>query len=211
MIRSYRLKVGIVIVALLVAVTVCVLLITDRPQACPLSLLFERYGTLTTMDSHVDDVGYLWLTNSSDRTYYFSLDGTNTFLRDAPPGFDIYKQQRQSAGETSYRARYEFRDTPPTGFMSPSQSVSFASLGQCMNIAPHSAVRLRVALPPEGQKRKVAALCIALPIPTTRPFWSSSFGGTILRLLPRSLARKAMHREPPVLKVWCDRELAHNR
>jgi hypothetical protein len=209
MLKSYRMRVGLVVLGFLGAVTVCLLLITKRPPACPLALLFERYGTFTTLDSGVNDVAYLSLTNSSDTTYCFALDGTNTFTSDGPPGFNIYKLQHPSPAEMSYRAKYEFRDKTPTGIPTGKQRVSFASLGECMGIAPHASVRLRVALPPEGQKRKLAALCVALPVPTTRPFWSSSLGGTILRLLPRSLAQQAMHREPPVLRVWCDHELVH--
>jgi len=192
--------------AVLGAVTVSVVLITHRSQAPPLSLLFERYGTVTTMDPFamhffVQDVAFLWITNSSAKTYYVAMaGGTNTSLPDAPIGF----QQSSSGG--SFMPMCEFRDQPPAG--SVPSPVSFASLGLCVNVGPHSAVRLRVALPPEGQKRKVAVLCTEPP-PGIRPFWTSSMGRTVLRVLPRSVARKAMWRQPAVLRVWCDRELSH--
>src|SRR5213594_315114 len=92
MTRAQNLRASIIVVIVLVAVTVSVLLITHRSQARPLSLLFERYGTVTTMDRFlmdllVQDVAFLWITNSSDKTYYMAqAGGTNTSLPDAPIG-----------------------------------------------------------------------------------------------------------------------------
>jgi len=200
------------IVTVLGAVTVSVLLITHGSQARPLSLPFERYGTVTAMDLFsmdllVQDVAFLWITNSSDKTYYMALaGGTNTSLPDAPIGFS----RNQSYSEGSYMPMCEFRDQTPTGSMRPMQRVSYAGLGQCLSLGPHSVVRLRIALPPEGQKRKFAVICIEPP-PGIWPFWTNSMGSTVLRVLPRAVARKAMHRETPMLRVWCDRELSHDR
>ena len=207
MTRAHKLRAGIIVVAVLGAVTVSVL-ITHRSPASPLSLRFERYGTVKTMDPFtmdlsVQEVAFLWLTNSSDKTYYVAEAGrTNTSLPDAP------RSLKQSWTESSYMPRYEFSDqTPARSAPSP---VSFASLGQCAGVRPHSAVRLRVPLPPEGQKRKVAALCVEPP-PGMRPFWTSRIGGTVIRVLPRAVAKRAIHREPAVLRVWCDRELSRDQ
>jgi hypothetical protein len=202
---AHKLRAGVIVVTVLGAVTVSVLLLTHRSPARPLSLLFERYGTVTTMDLSDHDVAFLWITNSSAKTYGFGMmGGTNTYLRDAPFGFS----RKQSSSDGSYMPICEFRDLTRGGSTHP--PVSFASLGLCMTVGPHSARRLRVALPPEGQKRKVAVLCIELPLPGTRPFWTTSIGLTVLRMLPRSVARKAMHRDPAVLRVWCDRELSRD-
>ena len=207
MTRAHKLRSGIIVVTVLGAVTVSVLLITHRSPARPLSLLFEKYGTVTTMDLFAQDVAFFRITNSSDKTYGLPLaGGTNTHLPDAPMGFS----RKQSSSEGSYMPICEFKDQTPTGSTHPKQRVSVASLGRCLTLGPHSAVRLRVALPPEGQKRKVAVLCIEPP-PGPRPFWTNSIGLTMLRVLPRSVARKAMHREPAVLRVWCDRELSPGR
>src|SRR5438105_181011 len=207
MARPSKLRAAIIGVTVLGALTVSVLLITHRSRALPLSLLFERYGKVTTrdivaMDLFVQDVAFFSLTNSSDKTYYVAMGPTNTYLPDAPIGFG-------RSNEGSYLAICEFNDRPPTGSKQPMRRVSFASLGQCLALGPHSAVRLRVPLPPEGQKRKVAVLCTELP-QGIRPFWTNSIGGIVLRVLPRSLARKAMHREPAMLRVWGDRELSHD-
>ena len=204
MTRAHKLRAGIIVVTALGAVTVAVLLISHRSQAPPLSLLFERYGTVTTMDPFmldlsVQEVAFLWITNSSDKAYFVALaGGTNTSLLDAPIGF------KQSSSGGSYMPMCEFRDQPPAD-ITP-RPVSFANLGLCAYVGPHSAVRLRVALPPEGRKRKVAVLC-GEPPPGIRPFWTNSLGRTVLGVLPRSVARRAMWREPAVLRVWCDREL----
>ena len=190
------------------AVIIFVLLKTGRSQPPPLSLLFERYGTVTTIDPltmyfFAQDVAFLWITNSSDKTYCVAMaGGTNSSLPDAPIGF------KQSSSGGSYMPMCEFRDQPPAGSTPP--PVSFASLGLCVNVGPHSAVRLRVALPPEGQKRKLAVLCTEPP-PGVGPFWTNRVGRTVIRVLPRAIALRAMLREPAKLRVWCDRELSQDR
>ena len=210
MTRAHRLRAGIIAAIALGAVTVSVLLLTGRSPARPLSLRFERYGTVTTIDPLtmnicVQEVAFFWITNSSETIYYLAqAGGTNTSLRDAPIGL------QPSWLEGSFMPMCEFTDQPPTGSTRPLPPVSFPSLGQCVLMGPHSAQRLRVPLPPAGQKRKFAVICTEPP-PGIRPFWCSSMGGTVIRLLPRAVAKKAMRREPALLRVWCDRELSHDR
>jgi hypothetical protein len=194
--------------AVLVAVIVSALLITHSSPAPPLSLVFEGYGTVKTMDPltmdlSVQDVAFLWITNSGDKAYYVAqAGGTNTSVPDAPRGL------KQSWTESSYMPRCEFSDQPPAGSAPP--PVSFASLGLCVPVEPHSAVRLRVPLPTESQKRKVAVICIE-EAPSPRPFWTSRVGGTVIRVLPRAVAIRAMLREPTMLRIRCDRELSPGR
>jgi hypothetical protein len=204
MTRAHKLRAAIIVVTALGAVTVFVLLITQRSQARPLSLLFERYGTVTTMDLFAQDVAFFWITNSTDKTYGLPMTGsTNTHLPDAPIAFS----REQSSSEGSYLVMYEFRDQTPTGSTHP--PVSFASLGRCLTLGPHSAVRLRVALPPDGQKRRVAVLFTEQP-QGPRRFWTNGIGLSILRTLPRSVGRKLLFSQPAVQRVWCDRELSHD-
>ena len=182
---------------LLVGVTACVLLMSRRSQARSLSLVFERYSTQT--DFFVQDVAFLWLTNSSDRTYGLPMTGgTNTFLWDTPLGLGRYKQQRSG----SHMVNCEFSGEPIRS-MDPMQ------WGQCLTLAPHSAIRLRVPWPPEGQKRRVAVLCAEQPSGSPRRFWTKGIGLSILRTLPRSVGMKLLFSQPGVLRVWCDRELSH--
>src|SRR5437870_3831261 len=130
MTRAYKKRAGIIVVTVLGAVTVSVLLTTHRSHAPPLSLLFERYGTVKTMDPitmdlSVQEVAFLWHTNTSDKTYYMAMaGGTNTSLPDGPQGL------KQSWTESSYMPRCEFSNQTPTGSAPP--PVSFASLGQCV-------------------------------------------------------------------------------
>ena len=183
----------------LVGVTVCVLLMTRRSQAHSLSLVFERYSD--SMDFYVQDVAFLWLTNSSDKTYWLPMaGGTNSICWDTPPGLGSYKQQPSQ----SYMVECEF-----SGQANPKRQVSILSWGQCAIVAPHSAVRLRVALPPKGEKRRVAVLCAEQPSGNPSRFWTNGIGLRILRELPRSARHKVLWQEPAVLRVWCDRELSH--
>jgi hypothetical protein len=100
-----------------------------------------------------------------------------------------------------------FSDRTPTGITNWTQRVSFTNASKCVGVAPHSTLRVRVPLPPEGQKRKVAVLCAELPTGPPR-FWLSKFGLTVLRALPRGVQRKVLGPKLTVLKVWCDRELS---
>jgi hypothetical protein len=62
-------------VAILVGVTPTVLLMTHRTQALSLSLAFERYGSILDFDYSVQDVAFLWFTNSSDKSYCLPMMG----------------------------------------------------------------------------------------------------------------------------------------
>ena len=195
MTRAQRISAGILALAGIVVVTVCVLPITHRSQARSLSLVFERYST--RMDFFTQDMVFLWITNSSDRTYLLPMTGgTDTGQMDAPPGLGPYKQPISG----SYMVNCEFN-----GKRTP--AVDPMQWRACLTLAPHSAFRVRVPLPPEGAKRKVAVL-VCEPPSGPRPFWTNSIGLSILRTLPRSTAHKVLWRQPAVLRVWCDRELS---
>ena len=170
-----------------------VLLMPHQPQARSLSLVFERYGTTTDFAFNNQDVAFFWLTNTSDKSFALPMAGsTNTFWREPALGFD----------RGSYLIRWEFSDQPD-----PQPPVSLASLGLCLTVAPHSAVRVRVPLPPQGQIRRVAVLCAEVPSPG-RPFWTHGIGLSMLRTLPHSVRLKLLFSQPAVLRVWSDRELS---
>jgi hypothetical protein len=208
MTKASHWRVGIIVATVLVAVTVSVLLIGQHPKALPLSLVFERYST--RMEVYLEDVAFLWLTNASDKTYYLAMTGnTNTRQLDTVPGLGHYKATNIQS--ESVMVDCAFSDRTPTGTTNWAQRVSFTNASHCLTLASHSAVRLRVPLPPQGQRRKVAVLCVELPTGPSR-FWLSSFGARILRLLPRSVGRRVLQPKftVTVLKVWCDRELSHS-
>ena len=194
------------VTTVLVAVTVSALRISQQPKALPLSLVFERYST--RMEVYLEDVAFLRLTNASDKTYCLAMTGnTNTRQLDTAPSLGDYKAT--NIPSESVMVDCAFSDRTPTGTSNWAQRVSFTNASQGLTLASHSAVRLRVPLPPEGQKRKVAVLCAELPTGPSR-FWFSSLGTTILRLLPRSVGRRMLQPKFPVLRVWCDRELSHS-
>ena len=195
MTRAHGIRAGIIALTVLVVVTACVLPMTHRSQARSLSLVFERYST--RMDFFDQDMAFLWITNSSDRTYVLPMTGgTNTGQLDTPTGLGRYKQQISG----SYMVNCEFSGEP-------TRPVNPMQWGQCLTLAPHSAFRVRVPLPPECAKRKVAVL-VCEPPSGPRRFWTNSIGLSILRTLPRSAAHKVLWRQPAVLRVWCDRELS---
>jgi hypothetical protein len=193
--RLRRIGAGIIALTVLVTVTACLLSITNRSRGRSLSLVFERYST--RMDFFDQDMAFLWITNSSDRTYLLPMTGgTNTGQLDTPMGLGRYKQPISG----SYMVNCEFSGEP-------TRPVNPMQWGQCLMLAPHSAFRVRVPLPPEGAKRKVAVLVCEPPSGPNR-FWTNSIGLSILRTLPRSGAHKVLWRQPAVLRVWCDRELS---
>jgi hypothetical protein len=184
---------GIIVSTALAAVTACVLFKRHRSPAPSLSLIFERYST--GLEFNIQDAAFLSLTNSSNIAYILPMTGgTNTFESGSP--LDNYRG--------SYMVMSEFRDSGH-----PMPRVAAMSWGKCLVLPPRSDVRLRVALPPTSQKRKVAVLCAEQPSGTPRQFWTKGIGLHILRILPRSLGRKLLFSEPSVLRVWCDHEVSH--
>ena len=186
---------GIITTGVILGAAAYVLILRHPPQASSLSLIFEKYGTTTDVDFNIQNVAFLWFTNASDRTYCLPLmGGTNTFQQDSLFGYD----------SGSYLIRWEFGGSDNT-----MPQVSFASLGLCHVVAPHSAVRVRVPLPPLGQRQNVAVLCVEQSSLSPRPFWTNGIGLSILRALPRSTRMKLLFSEPAVFRVWCARELSH--
>jgi hypothetical protein len=196
MTRAQKIKAGIIVTAVFAGAAACVLLMAPRQsQPCLVSLFFEEYGTVTDLGFNVQEVAFLRFTNSSSKSCLLPMVGsTNTFQRDTPVSYD----------KGSFLIMWEYGDQA-----NPVPQVSFASLGLCQVVAPHSAVRLRVPLPPQGQKRRVAVLCAEQPSVGPRPFWTSRVGLTMLRILPRSVGMKLLFSQPAVLRVWCNHELSH--
>ena len=195
-------RIGVIITTLLALVIVAALLKRQSSKAVPLSLVFERYSTRS--DFYFEDVAFLWLTNSSTNSYYLAMTGnTNTRHLATPVQLGGWKGTN---GE-SVMVDCAFTDQTPTGRSNWQQRVSFTNATQCLALGPYSAIRLRVPLPLQGEKRKVAALCAELPngVP---PLLNSSFGRTVLRVLPRPIRRKLVPCEITVQKVWCDHELS---
>ena len=179
------------------------LLIVRRPKPEPLSFVFQRYST--AMDLHVEDVAFLWLTNASaDKTYYLAMPGTNTSLRDAPTGFGPYKSKELGGG--SHLVACEFSDRTLAGMTNWTEQGLFTSGPLCLTLQPHSAIRLRVPLPPQGQQRKVAALCAQVRMPS--PFWNGRLGFHLRSWLPRSVQQRMVQPRFAVAKVWCPQELS---
>ena len=194
MTRALKIRAGIIVTGVFLGATAYLLLLAHQSQPHSLALVFEKYGTTTDVSFNVQDVAFLWFTNSSDKSYCLPMIGsTNTFQQDRLLGYD----------SGSYLIRWEAGDQT-----NPMRQVSFASLGLCHVVAPHSAARLRVPMPPQGQKRRVAVLCAEEPSGRPRPFWTKGIGLSILRTLPRSVRMKLLFSQPSVLRVWCDRELS---
>jgi len=194
--RAQKIKAGILVTGVLWGGMAWVLVMTPPSSVHSLSLVFEKYGTTMDFGFNVQPVAFLWFTNSSGKSYCLPMMGsTNTFQRDTPLGQD---------GRWSYLISWEFGDPA-----NPAPRVPFANLGRCLVVAPYSAVRLRVPLPPQDQKRRVAVLCAEQPSGGPRPFWTKGIGLSVLRTLPRSVGKKLLFSEPSVLRVWCNRELSH--
>src|SRR5687768_6897114 len=153
-----------------------------------LSLTFQRYSDL---DPYVGDVGFFWLTNASDKAFLLCMTGgTDTVVLDTM--FIPYK----GMPKVSYMVNCAFSDQTPQGWTNWAQTPSPARGSNAfLQLSPHSGIVIRVPLPTNGQKRKVAVLCEA-PLAGWRqwPLWSNGFGQSLLRMLPRSmLLRLAKH------------------
>lgn len=188
-------KVQIAVAMVALAVVACVVFSGSQRRNDDVSLVFQRYSDL---DPYVGDVAFLLLTNASSKPYVVSMTGgSNTLVLDT-----FFGRHRQSL-----MINCEFSDETPGGWTnwtqmpSPSsRSNAYASLG------PHSGMVIRIPLPPDGRRRKVAALYEG-PM-TTSSFWVTPTGLRVFRMLPRPL-RKRVLPSASLHKVWCDRELSY--
>lgn len=192
--RAQRIT-AVIIALAVVAGGVGVLWLRHPSPSQSLSLVFERYSTRT--DLFLQDMAFLWITNSSDKAYLLPMaGGTDTFQMDAPVGFGSFKQEVSG----SYLVDYEFSGKRP-------QPVNPMLGGRALSLDPHSALRLRIPLPPGGATDKVAVLVWEQPSGPS-PFWRSRIGRSFLAMLPKSAARGVLSPQPTVLRVWCDHELS---
>jgi hypothetical protein len=169
----------------------------------PVSLTFERYSDL---DPHVSDVAFLRLTNASSKSYWLTMTGnTNTLVLDT--SFGRFRQ--------SWMVNCEFSDQTPTGRTNWSQLPSPVMGSKAYaRLAPHSGIVVRVLVPREGQRRRVAVLYQPAADWRQSKFWASPFGFATARILVRTLPRSQLSRftnpQPLLLKAWCDTELTNH-
>ena len=181
--------------ALVLVLSACFIFIHRPLTTRPVSLTFQRYSD--ELDPYVQDVAFLWLTNSSTKSYLLTMPNrTNTAVMDNFFG----KEPR-----TSYLVNCQFRDWTPDRWTDWVQQPSPYLMGNAyLSLGAHSGMIIRVPLPPPGQKRRVAVLCELSPQDS---FWNSRVGGRVLRVLPRTILLKVSQRPPVIRRIWCDREL----
>jgi hypothetical protein len=178
-------------VAFIAVITACVLLTTHRaPQPQHLSLVFEKYSSY--LDFWDQPMAFLWLSNSSSKTYLLPMTGgTNTFVQGGSIEID-----RDFSG--SYMILCELSDQT-----NRAPQLSVTNWGQSVGLGPHSAIRVRVPLPPNTQKKRVAVFCAEEP--RVIMLLKYKIGWTVFRMLPLSLQKKLLL--PERFRVWCDQEL----
>jgi hypothetical protein len=191
-----KLKVAIIIAALGLIAAACLVFTGSRAHDHQVSLTFQSYSDL---DSYVGDVAFLWLTNSSNKSYLLSMTGnSNTLVLDT--SFGRFKQ--------SWLVNCEFDDQTPSGWTNWTQQPSLSrGSNSYLSLGPREGIVVRVPLQANGQHRKAAVLC---EVPTTTsPFWVSGVGFRFFRMLPQPLKNRVLHPKWALLRVWCDRELSY--
>lgn len=84
------------------------------------------------------------------------------------------------------------------------QPSTFRGSNAYLNFAAHSAISVRIPLPPDGRQRKVAVLC-----ETTPPWWNIPALTKIIPHLPRWVLKRMAKDQPIFTPVWADGEFAH--
>jgi hypothetical protein len=200
---SNKLKLAILLLTIGVGAVLVMMFRPSDADIHSVSLSFQRYSHL---DPYAQNVGFFWLTNASDKPFLlYMTGGSNTVLLDTT--FAPYKGRLRE----SWMVNCGFRDQTPHGWTNWEQAPSpWRGSNAYLQLSPHSGTVIRVPLPTDGQKRKVAVLCEATPAGWRQsPLWFSRFGQALLSMLPRSMLLRLAEPHPKVLKVWCDRELSH--
>jgi hypothetical protein len=201
---SNNLKLAILLLTIGIGAGVFFTLRSRNSDNHSLSLTFQRYSNL---DPYVQNVGFFWLTNASDKPFLLCMTGgSNTLVLDT-----LFQPYKSGRAKGSYMVNGAFSDQTAQGWTNWEQT-PFPMRGRnaFLQLAPHSGIVVRVPLPTHGAKRKVAVLCEE-PLAGWRrsPMWANGFGRALLRMLPRPLLRRLAEHKPKVIKVWCDRELSH--
>jgi hypothetical protein len=198
-----KFRVTILLGALGVAAAIWSLFASSPQHDVPVTLSFQRYSHL---DPYVGDVAFLWLTNASSKPCLLTMTGgTNTLVLDT--SFGQFKQ--------SWMVNCEFSDQTPGGRTNWIQQPSpFGGSTAYASLAPHSGIVVRVSVPPSGHSRKVAVLYEpALAGWRQSPFWTSACGRGVLRVLVRTLPKRALLKladpRPVLSRAWCDRQLTN--
>jgi hypothetical protein len=217
---STKLKTALVVTLAGLVAAAGVLSGSKTRKPAPVSLVFQRYSDL---DPYVGDVAFLWLTNASSNSYLLTMTGsTNTVVLDT-----LFGRFRQS-----WMVNCQFSDETSTGWTNWIQMPSpVRGSNAYLSLGPRSGFVIRVPLPEDGQRRKVAVLYegpyttaalalgagpgISIRVPTTNApnttagsFWLTPTGFRLFRLLPRPL-RERVFPSASLHKAWCDRELSY--
>ncbi len=186
------------LVLIAAAVIAWFVLIKPRQAGANLSLSFLRY-------SHWDlyipngEMAFLLLTNASATPYLLHMTGNkDTHIVDNVLG----------RWKESWEVDCEFHDTALMGRTNTIQTPP-RDTARNLNVTvwPHSAVTIRVPVPPTGQKRRVAALCDAVPGPPSIPAWASKPGLISMLYWRLQLLRLTLSPNPEPVRVWCEREI----
>ena len=105
----------------------------------------------------------------------------------------------------SWMVSCAFRDKTPGGWSNWVQQPSTVRASNLyVRVEGHSEIMVRIPLPRDGSKRKVAVLC------ETQPGWWNVPGlPKIIPFLPRWLLRRMAKDQPVITPVWADGEFAH--
>lgn len=162
-----------------------------RPHTAPVALLFQEYGPF-------DPSAYLWLTNTSTKPYRLTMTGSNlTYAMDYSFG-----KRRES-----WLINCAFSDETANGVTNWLQQPALTNGGNAgLLLNPNTGILIRIPLPADGQRRKVAALYEGSN--TASAFWATPAGFRVFRMLPPWLRRRVCPQRV-LEKAWCEQVLSY--
>jgi hypothetical protein len=188
-------RIILLLVVILVPILLNRLVSSGGPTSNPrISLVFQKYSSLD------GDVAFLWLTNASSRSYRLFMTGGNKSLLLDNTEWGNLKQ--------SWMLNCEFHDETQTGWTNWMQMPSPVRGGNSyLQLGPTSGLMVRVPLPPDVHRRKVAVLYET--VENVPAFWGTAVGIRVFRMLPQSLRNHLVSPKPVLERVWCNRDLAY--
>lgn len=198
----HKQMIGLLLLAVIASAVVFLGFQRAKSDSRLLSLKFQRYSSLDPRDGVL---GFFWLTNASEKAFLLcETGGSNTIV------FDTMFSPNEVEAKFSYMVNCAFSDQTPHGSTNWVQKpLPTRGYNSFLQLPPHSGIVIRVPLPPNGQRRKVAAIC-ETPSPAWKqsPLWRTGFVSGLLGVLPRSVLLRLAQYQPPTIEVWCDKELS---
>ncbi len=191
-------RAGLVVVALLIVIGVGILLSWNRKTAPAVALTLERYNYLDTLAD--DHCAFFRLTNGSDRPLLLTMVGGRNTMAFVKPIILNRRRAKPAELKMTWQVNGAFSDKTPQGWSNWVQQPSTNRASNAyVNLNPHTAMTVRLPMPTDGSKRRVAVI-----YQTGSAAWENRVLPKVIPHLPRWALQRLANRYSKLHEVWAN-------